>query len=548
MGKKLEWSELRTCVSPEGCFAYGLHEPSYKTINLRPENFILSLGETKDGRQRTNRINFPSDDVDVPSADAIFEVANPLPFRGTTYIGKSWADKTAADPTRIAIASPMKVSLEQAAEKTLGPAPEKIQQLFANLPDPIKLALATTTTDPNDLKRLAQTCCQFTFDPQSGRPNGLVHTPDADDRLEPVIYNHRLYEAVANNPYLDDVYKEVMVLRPGIQGDSEVVGQWKAPPSHVFEYLRRNSYIPWGHYAANMAHDAVRYDVGDLHTEDIFGMRHLYYQRIYTQMAQMLKIAPLPQRRTLFAADLDTLRDRIGKALQSDAPPKFTATLWGWNYGFDYAPSGYRLHASHQQIHQQFALVPGRVATPEDAQMAAKPAFACGDMVAEVVEQFRQVTGRSFFDCYEKATRTNVRMDGRSHGPSSLLVYEDEQVMLFVPKAQTSQWELQLMPVHPVGHILEADTAMRRSLDKALLIAMRVLSSLGASMITVFEYGKRFDQSELDQRLLYTFLPRLPESPGAFSEAQMRWINGHYPEDFALACRLQMEGAIRGFI
>jgi hypothetical protein len=27
---------------------------------------------------------------------------------------------------------------------------------------------------------------------------------------------------------------------------------------------------------------------------------------------------------------------------------------------------------------------------------------------------------------------------------------------------------------------------------------------------------------------------------GAFSEAQLRWINGHYPEDFASACRLQI--------
>ena len=67
-------------------------------------------------------------------------------------------------------------------------------------------------------------------------------------------------------------------------------------------------------------------------------------------------------------------------------------------------------------------------------------------------------------------------------------------------------------------------------------------------MITVFEYSKRFDRKDHDQRLLYTFLPRLPESPGAFSEAQLRWINGHYPEDFALACRLQMESAIKGFI
>jgi hypothetical protein len=85
---------------------------------------------------------------------------------------------------------------------------------------------------------------------------------------------------------------------------------------------------------------------------------------------------------------------------------------------------------------------------------------------------------------------------------------------------------------------------MRRSLDKALLIAMRILRSMGAAMITVFEYSKRFHTDDSGQRLLYTFLPRLPESPGAFSEAQLRWINGHFPEDFAQACRLRLDGAI----
>jgi len=33
---------------------------------------------------------------------------------------------------------------------------------------------------------------------------------------------------------------------------------------------------------------------------------------------------------------------------------------------------------------------------------------------------------------------------------------------------------------------------------------------------------------------------KLPESPGAFTEAQLRWINGHYPEDFAAACRSRL--------
>lgn len=100
------------------------------------------------------------------------------------------------------------------------------------------------------------------------------------------------------------------------------------------------------------------------------------------------------------------------------------------------------------------------------------------------------------------------------------------------------------MPLEPVGNIVEADEEMRRSLDRGLLIAMRILTSLGAAMVTVIEYSKRFHRLDSNQRLLYVFLPRLPESPGAFSEAQLRWINGHYPEDFALACRLRLEGAL----
>ena len=61
-------------------------------------------------------------------------------------------------------------------------------------------------------------------------------------------------------------------------------------------------------------------------------------------------------------------------------------------------------------------------------------------------------------------------------------------------------------------------------------------------MVTTIEYAKRFagrldDEVDVDQRLLYVFLPRLPESPGGFSEAQLRWVIGHYPEDFAAACR-----------
>ena len=128
-------------------------------------------------------------------------------------------------------------------------------------------------------------------------------------------------------------------------------------------------------------------------------------------------------------------------------------------------------------------------------------------------------------------------MDENAAGEQSLVVFEDERVMLFVPKAQTSQWELQLMPKVPAGNIFEAGPALRQSLDLAILTAVKTLGAMGARMITSIEYNKPIDEGNDGQRLLVAFMPRLPESPGAFSEAQLRFINGHYPEDFALACR-----------
>lgn len=544
MGTEKDWIELGTCVSPDGHFVWGLHEPSFRTLNLRETDFILSLGPTPQGDGRSNHANFPPGDVEEKGADPIFEVANPFPFRGTTYIAKDWADAAATDPTRIAIASPLEVSLGKAIKKAMGPSAEAVERIFAQLPDPLRLALATTSTDPDDLKRLARISCQFSLDSDGDEPVGLIHAPDAQGRLRPRIFNHRLYDAVANNPCLPDAYKQAMVLRPGIQGDSEIIGQWRTAGSHIFEYLRRNSYIPWGHFAANMAHDAVRYDAGDLTAEDIQGLRHLYYQRTFVRLAQELKLAVPESRHCVSPQALEDLRQSVLKALKQGARTDFTATLWGWNYGFDYAPSGYRLHASHQQIHQQFALIPERVPVAAGGPVSTKPSYACGDMIQDFVERYARRTGADFFTSYEKALLSNQRMDGRRNRPSGLQVYKDKQVMLFVPKAQTSQWELQLMPLEPVGNIVEANDRMRRSLDRALLVAMRILTAMGATMVTIFEYSKRIDRLDSNQRLLYVFLPRLPESPGAFSEAQLRWINGHYPEDFALACRLRLESAL----
>jgi hypothetical protein len=192
----------------------------------------------------------------------------------------------------------------------------------------------------------------------------LIYKKSEDGQAKPIIKNNALFETLANNYYLPDTYKKAMVLRPGVQGNSEIIGEFKGDSSHVFEYLRRNSYIPWGHYAANMAHDSIRYRLCDLTLSDIAGMRHLYYQRTYVRLARELEIPIPPARKKLSIEQLESIRIHILEKLSSNNNFDslfFSSTLWGWNYGFDFSPSKYRLHASHQQIHQQFALIPATV-------------------------------------------------------------------------------------------------------------------------------------------------------------------------------------------
>ena len=82
---------MRTCITPDGTFIYGLHKPSYTATNLRQRTSVEELGGDGAGRPVSNQANYPAGDVTVEQADWIYEIANPLDFRGTTYIGKSWA-------------------------------------------------------------------------------------------------------------------------------------------------------------------------------------------------------------------------------------------------------------------------------------------------------------------------------------------------------------------------------------------------------------------------------------------------------------------------
>jgi len=533
-----------SCVGADGAFLYGIHQPDYRVTNLRPPREPYFLGRTTKEQLVDNRGNFPSGDLRVAEADWIFEIPNAFPFRGRTFITRSWADAAAGDPRRISLAPREEVSLTKTLAKTGVAA-----TLHQHLPRPLLLALATCSTDPADLTRLAQQSCEFIFAGET--PIGLCYSEDRSKKFQPLIKDHPLFEAVANNPHTPAPYKIAMVIRPGAQGGSEIVGEWLDQPSgsHAYEYLRRNSYIAGGHYAANMAEDAIRYDIVSLSADDLRGLRHLYYQRTFVRLAEQLGLTLPATARLLDEAELESLRQAILKLIQqNDFPPgkPYPATLWGWNFGFDFAPSLYRLHASHQQIHQQYAMIPGEIGLYRGGMTEAvgtMVAYSCGDQIAAWIREYQRLGHGDFFVNYRRAIAGNRRMDGRRDLSADLVVWADRQVMLFVPKGQTSAWELQLMTLpdsagRVPGNVVECGPEVRRSLDTALLKAQQALAGLGARMVSTIEYPKRLGTSEGPaQALLYAFLPRLPEAPGAFSEAQLRWINGHYPEDFAAACR-----------
>ncbi|GAB6096851.1 hypothetical protein JCM14469_31040 [Desulfatiferula olefinivorans] len=528
--------KLKTCVSPAGRFVYGLHRPFFHIENFRKNDGIRSLGRDDDGNEAVNTRNFPTSAVNEPRADVIYEVHNPFPFRGATFINSVWADAKSKNPESITLPRPKPMSFS----KSLGEVAD-LDRVFAALPQPVLLTIASESTDPAELIRLARLCCTVQY--RDGVPDGLLFEKTGQGHLVPVIRNHELFESLVNNPCLPQDLREVMVLRPGIQGGSEIVGEYENTETgvHVYEYLRRNSYIPWGHFAANMAEDSPRYDMAGTREEDIRGLRFLYYQRTYSRVGAMLGLTGLSERTPSSEKDLEDLRRRIMDTLIAGktGPLMYNATLWGWNYGFHFTASGYNLHGSHQQIHQQYALIPREIDgfSSFDHSVERIPTYGCGDQVHAFITDYRRKTGQDFFTDYIRAIRSNARMDVRDPDRSSLVVYEDEHVMLFVPKAQTSQWELNLMPKQPLAHILATDHAVRRSLDTAMWRAMTLLTTLGARMITCIEFSGRFDAAECGQHLLYAFLPKIPYSMGAFTEAQLRFICGHYPEDFAAACR-----------
>ena len=542
MNDIMELDAPYTCVAPDGSFCYALHLPSFYVKNLRSNTLMMPIGLLDEGGVEVdNSVNFPSGDLEIKGAEGVYEIPNPFSFWGATYILRSQADKLAAAPHGFRFRhedrkAETPILLDALLKGRLKDENGGCYSL-TDLPRTLLLALAQTSRDPEILKAIASLSCGIELGPDE-RPVGLRYIKDASGRVRPVIRDDDMFDVVINNPALPDSYKQAMALIPGVQGPNPIVGEYGPEgDTHVWEYMRANSYIPWGHYASNMAHDSIRYSVSRLEHKDLTGLRTLYYQRIYVQLAISLGLA-LPGDGIHFSGeDLEGLRSMVAAAIEErvrsgdDIP--FNATLWGWNYGFDFSPSGYRLHASHQQIHQQFALIPKKA---DSAGGGGKlPTYAIGDQVARFAANYRRRHGVPFFDAYIKAIYSNKRPDSRDDLPESLVIHEDENVIVHAPKAQRSQGEVQIMARSTVGNIVEAGEGVRRSLDAAIYLVMKGFHSLGAEMVTCYEVSKRFDNPDTDQRLFYCFLPRHPQSPGAFSEHQGRWVTGHYPEDFVVA-------------
>ena len=103
--------KVRTCVTPAGRFIFGIHKPSYRVANMREEVFLQTLGLDEGDGPVDNSGNFPAGYVAEPRGEWIYEIPNPFPFRGATYIGRSWADAKASDPASIKLPGPVSTSM-----------------------------------------------------------------------------------------------------------------------------------------------------------------------------------------------------------------------------------------------------------------------------------------------------------------------------------------------------------------------------------------------------------------------------------------------------
>ena len=121
-------------------------------------------------------------------------------------------------------------------------------------------------------------------------------------------------------------------------------------------------------------------------------------------------------------------------------------------------------------------------------QTTTAQTFCCGDLIHDCCTRYADETGQDFFSDYVQCIRKNSRMDG-GDGEDSLILFEDEYCMAFIPKAQTSQWEVQIMTTTRAGNILELSTEARHSLDTAFYLIVKALHGIGVKLMAEGKIG-----------------------------------------------------------
>ena len=162
-GKCMNGLSIRTCVSTSGEFVYGIHKPDYTVVNLREKDHIATLGHIDGKTAVENKINFPANDVTIDNANWVFEISNPFPFMGATFILKSSADK------KIENANPFN-NIKKYKSAQLKTSIEDVEDN-----DALFMSLGRTSTDSDLLIELAKKSCLFEFDPHSGEPVGIQY-------------------------------------------------------------------------------------------------------------------------------------------------------------------------------------------------------------------------------------------------------------------------------------------------------------------------------------------------------------------------------------
>ncbi len=99
-------------------FPVGFHAPSYSVQNIRPGKAIQRLGSTRQDEEVFNYANFPDSPVlEIPEGEPVYEIKNPFPFWGTTYILKRPADEFKKNPLSFSFKKAMGLKRKERARR-----------------------------------------------------------------------------------------------------------------------------------------------------------------------------------------------------------------------------------------------------------------------------------------------------------------------------------------------------------------------------------------------------------------------------------------------